>query len=170
MLPLGLCCLPLTILVVDDLADAAITLAEVLALHGFTTCWVTSGWAALERVARSLPDVILIDLKMPSLDGWELARRIREGPAGMRPLVIAITGCVTEEDRARSTAAGIDLHLVKPVDLSVLIETLNRFAILLDDRPAFNSSNRSDMAVQGDRPATQQRIESLARSLRSFDC
>jgi CheY-like chemotaxis protein len=121
----------LSVLVVDDVADTANSLAEVLSLYGFATQAVTNGWAALAYIARSPPDAIILDLKMPDMSGWELARHVRDGPAGNRPLIIAVTGCATATDRERSVVAGIDLHMIKPIDPSRLVDTLNRFARFL---------------------------------------
>jgi two-component system, OmpR family, response regulator len=78
--------------------------------------------------------VVLLDLGLPcGLDGWQLARRILATAAESRPLLIAITGFSTQEDRRRSTEAGIDLHLTKPVDPQFLEQVLARFRRTLPD-------------------------------------
>ena len=113
----------LTVLVVDDEPDTADSTAELLALNGFAVTAAYGGKAALRAVAGDLPDVVLLDLRMPGMDGHELAGRL----AGRGPLLVAVTGCCGEEDRRMSEAAGIDLHLVKPVDPAVLVGLLGRY-------------------------------------------
>jgi CheY-like chemotaxis protein len=71
--------------------------------------------------------VLLLDIGLPGMSGWELARWVTEQPAEKRPLLVAITGYGREEDRRRSEEAGIDLHLVKPVDPDQLLRLLRRF-------------------------------------------
>ncbi|HVK13789.1 MAG TPA: ATP-binding protein [Gemmataceae bacterium] len=104
------------ILVVDDNRDGATSLAEVLSLMGNETRTAHDGLAAVAAAEAFRPDVILMDLGMPRLNGYDACRRIREQPWGRRILVAACTGWGQDEDRARSQEAGFDLHLVKPVD------------------------------------------------------
>src|SRR5690242_14456860 len=106
---------PLSVVAVDDQEDAAETLAMVLVLWGFLVRVALGGAAALAAALVDPPDVALLDVRMPGMDGWELARQLREQTRVKRPLLVAVTGCGTEEDRLRSVEAGIDLHLVKPV-------------------------------------------------------
>src|SRR5690349_12670824 len=114
------------VLVVDDLADAADSTAAVLALHGFAVAVATSGAAALRAAAADPPDAVVLDLAMPGMDGYELARRLKNQATGDRPLLIAVTGCGSEADRRKSAAAGIDLHLLKPVEPAALVAALDR--------------------------------------------
>jgi CheY-like chemotaxis protein len=124
---------PLAVLVVDDSPDAANSLAELLSLHGHAVAVALGGEAALERLEERVPDVVLLDIRMPGMDGYAVAERIKERCAGgrKRPLLVAVTGCGSEADRARSARVGFDLHLVKPVDPAVLVGMMERFRHLL---------------------------------------
>lgn len=117
----------LSVLVVDDLADAADTAAAILSMNGFAASAAYSGEAAIEAAAAAPPDVVLFDIHMPGMDGWELARRLRATAAEKRPLLVAITAAAAEEDRRKSDEAGVDLHLVKPVDPAALVGLVRRF-------------------------------------------
>ncbi|HEX4611125.1 MAG TPA: response regulator [Urbifossiella sp.] len=118
---------PLSVLVVDDLPDAAESVAEVLSLYGFSTRVACGGSPALELAAADPPDVVLLDLLMPGMDGWELARRLKAQARVKRPLLVAVSGCGGDADRRRSAESGIDLHLVKPADPAALVGLLRRF-------------------------------------------
>jgi signal transduction histidine kinase len=111
---------PRRILVVDDNRDAAETLGMLLELSGAHTRVVHDGQAALEAFRSYRPAVVLLDLGLPGMDGYEIARRLRDEPGGVHAKLIALTGWGQEEDRRRSRAAGIDHHLVKPVDMRAL--------------------------------------------------
>jgi PAS domain S-box-containing protein len=106
------------ILVVDDNVDAADLLAELLAGMGYETRTVYDGRAALAADAEFAPDIALLDIGLPELDGYEVARRLR---ARGRPVrLVALTGYGRDTDRAAALAAGFDAHLVKPVELTAL--------------------------------------------------
>jgi CheY-like chemotaxis protein len=109
-------------LVVDDHADAADSLALVLSHLGHRAVVARCGRSALAAAEREAPDVVLLELRLPCLDGWEVARQLRA--AGCPARLIAVTTCGRPADRQRSRAAGIDLHLVKPVDPPVLLAAL----------------------------------------------
>ncbi len=119
----------LSVLVVDDLMDAAVTMAVVLGYRGFHARAVGSRAEAVRATDSPRPSAVVLDLKLPGIDGWELARRLHEGvgPRGMRPLLVGVTGWESETDR-RKSAAGLDLHLLKPVEPAVLVGVLGRFA------------------------------------------
>jgi CheY-like chemotaxis protein len=104
------------ILVVDDNVDAAGSLAMMLKLMGHEVRTAHDGLEGVEAAAAFRPDVILLDIGMPRLNGYETCRRIREQPWGKDVAVVALTGWGQEEDRRRSEEAGFDAHLVKPVD------------------------------------------------------
>jgi CheY-like chemotaxis protein len=112
--------------VVDDNADAANTLAMLLNLDGHEVRAVYSARTALEAVQGFEPDVVLLDIGLPEMDGYEVARHIREEPtfAGLR--LVALTGYGQAEDKQRTSAAGFDDHLVKPVEMRALQEALAR--------------------------------------------
>ena len=115
-----------TILIVDDNADSAASIAMFLELLGHDVTTESDGAAALERVSGERPpEIAILDIGLPGLDGYEIARRIRALPEGGRIRLYAMTGYGQDEDRIRSTAAGFDAHLVKPVapaELAKLIE------------------------------------------------
>jgi CheY-like chemotaxis protein len=112
------------ILVVDDNRDAAESLAEMLEIMGHEVRAAHDGEAAGVAAAEFRPDVVLMDLGMPKVDGYEAARRIRAEPWGNEPLLVALTGWGADEDRRRTHEAGFDRHLVKPVALDALTELL----------------------------------------------
>ena len=104
------------ILIVDDNADAANSLAQVLALDGHVAEPVYSADAALERAASFAPEVVLLDLGLPEMDGYEVARRLRLRPEFIGVRIVALTGYGQSEDLRRSREVGFDAHLTKPVD------------------------------------------------------
>jgi CheY-like chemotaxis protein len=108
------------ILVVDDNRDGARSLGLLLKLLGAEVEVVHDGPAALAIIPSYAPTVVLLDIGMPGMDGYEVARRIRERPAGRDVLLIALTGWGQEADRQRTTEAGFDHHLLKPADLAAL--------------------------------------------------
>jgi PAS domain S-box-containing protein len=114
------------VLVVDDNADAADTLARLLRVQGHRVGVAHDGPAALE-LARSLrPEVVFLDLGMPVMDGYAVARRLRSAPEAAGALLVALTGWGQEEDRRRSKEAGFDEHVTKPADLSEVQRLLDR--------------------------------------------
>jgi two-component system CheB/CheR fusion protein len=112
------------VLIVDDNADGANSLGHLLAYLGHETAMEYDGQAALVRAEVFAADVVLLDLGMPGLDGFEICRRLRASYSSHRPRIVAMTGWGREEDRARTAAAGFDAHLVKPVDLAALARLL----------------------------------------------
>lgn len=112
------------ILIVDDNVDAADSLAMLLEMLGAETRTAHGGLAALDMLKRIQADTVLLDVGMPDIDGYELARRIRAIDALAGSTLIAITGWGQEEDKRKSHEAGIDRHLVKPVDIVLLLEAL----------------------------------------------
>jgi CheY-like chemotaxis protein len=117
----------LRVLIVEDHADTAEAMALLLRIHGHAVEAFPNGPTALERAQAEPPDVVLLDLALPGMDGYEVARRLREQCGEKRPLLIAVTGYGREEDRRRSAEAGIDLHLLKPADMAQFQGLLRRF-------------------------------------------
>lgn len=115
---------PLRVLVADDNRDVVDSLAMLLELTGYEVERAYDGLQAVEAAERCRPDLVLLDIGMPNLDGYEVCRRIRQQPWGRDLLVVALTGWGQEDDRLRSKAAGFDNHLVKPVDRSELLRLL----------------------------------------------
>jgi PAS domain S-box-containing protein len=115
---------PRRILVVDDNEDSAESLAQLLELNGHHVEKVHDGLAALEAVERLDPDVVLLDIGLPQMDGYEVCQAIRRNHSKHRPIVIALTGWGQDNDRSKSVEAGIDHHLVKPVAFDVLMQLL----------------------------------------------
>ena len=116
---------PLRILVVDDNHDSADMMAVLLRLAGHETHLAHDGLEAVAEAARIDPDVVLMDIGLPQLNGYEAARRIRQRQGdNNRPVVVALTGWGQEADRRRSQEAGFDAHLVKPVDQALLLKIL----------------------------------------------
>ncbi len=112
------------VLIVDDNQDAAETLAEMLSASGHTARVAFDGPAALAVLPDFAPDVALLDIGLPVMDGYELARRMRESPAGKKARILAVTGYGQENDRLRSQAAGFDAHLIKPLSLEDLLQAI----------------------------------------------
>jgi PAS domain S-box-containing protein len=108
------------ILVVDDNRDSADSLAMLLRTSGAVAHTAYDGASALEAISYQQPDVVVLDLGMPGMDGYSVAEQIRRRPDNERVTLIALSGWGQEQDRLRSLAAGFDHHLTKPVDLNAL--------------------------------------------------
>jgi DNA-binding response OmpR family regulator len=115
------------ILVVEDNPQAAASMAGFLSREGYEVEVARDGLSAVEAARDRPADVLLLDLGLPRMDGWEVARRVQEQPGPKRPLLVAVTGHGAEEDRRLSREVGIDLHLTKPVDADGLRWLLSRF-------------------------------------------
>jgi signal transduction histidine kinase len=123
----------LRVLVADDHVDAASSLGAMLRLWGHHVHTVNDGRAAIEEVRAHPFDVVILDIGMPGLDGYEVGRRIRQLPGREQVILLALTGYGQHEDRQRSQEAGFDAHLVKPADLQILQDLLARPARPLAD-------------------------------------
>jgi PAS domain S-box-containing protein len=108
------------VLVIDDNLDAARMLALLLGMSGCEVRTANDGLEALEAASAFQPDLAFVDLGLPKLNGYEVARRIREMPGGAKITLVALTGWGQEEDRRRTQEAGFDHHLVKPADFAVV--------------------------------------------------
>jgi signal transduction histidine kinase len=115
---------PRHILVVEDNMDAADTLRALLELHGHRVDTANDGVSGLERALATQPEVVLLDVGLPGMDGYEVARRIRSATGIRRPLLVAITGYGAPEDRQRAIDAGFDAHITKPVEYPTLATLL----------------------------------------------
>lgn len=112
------------ILVVDDNPDSATSLAMLMKITGNVTHTAFDGLEAVEAAATFRPDVILLDIGLPKLNGYEACRRIRQQPWGKNIVMVAVTGWGQEEDREKSRDAGFNGHMVKPVELAALTKLL----------------------------------------------
>jgi CheY-like chemotaxis protein len=116
------------ILVVDDNVDGAEMLSGLLQLDGHIVETVLTGAEALERIPSFQPDLALLDIGLPGLDGYEVAHRIRANRGGEAIQLVAVTGYGREEDRERVRAAGFAAHLIKPIEFSTLQRVLAELA------------------------------------------
>ncbi len=107
-------------LVVDDNVDAADSLAMMLQIYGHRVRTAFDGEGALSAVRAERPDAVVLDIGLPQMDGYEVARRLRAEPGGERILLIALTGYGQAGDRQKAMGVGFDHHLVKPVDPAAL--------------------------------------------------
>jgi two-component system CheB/CheR fusion protein len=117
------------ILVVDDNRDAAHSVAILLRMRGYEIEVAHDGPTSLEVAAAYRPDVVLLDIGLPGMDGYEVARRMRELPDLENVSLIAVTGWGQEEDRRRSRIAGFNYHLIKPLNLNSLETLLASLAV-----------------------------------------
>ncbi|MDP3718402.1 MAG: response regulator [Acidobacteriota bacterium] len=114
----------LKILVVDDNPDSATSMAMMLSMMGHETRTAHDGEAALSTAEEFRPRVVLLDIGLPKLNGYEVAQRIRQAEWGAAMFLVAITGWGQDEDRRRSEDVGMNLHLVKPVEPGALDRVL----------------------------------------------
>jgi CheY-like chemotaxis protein len=131
---------PTRILVVDDNRDSAESLAMLLQVAGHQTHCAYDGLEAVEAATSLQPDLILLDIGLPKLNGYEAARRIREQMGARCPVLVALTGWGHEEDRRRSQEAGFDAHLVKPVAFDALTKLVAELKAAPIDRSPLRES------------------------------
>jgi two-component system CheB/CheR fusion protein len=117
----------LRVLIAEDEPATASTTAALLRMDGHEVFVAGDGPSALEAVEAYDPDVLLLDIGLPGVDGCEVARRVRSRNALKTPLLVALTGYVGDADRERSAEAGIDLYWAKPVEPELLQRLLRRF-------------------------------------------
>jgi CheY-like chemotaxis protein len=115
---------PSRILVVDDLLASAETLMTLLEMEGFEVKVANEGLAALRIAQDFRPDVVLLDIGLPGMNGFEVAHQLRNQPASRDALLIALTGYGEAESRNRSAEAGFDFHMVKPADVNLLLSMI----------------------------------------------
>jgi CheY-like chemotaxis protein len=117
---------PLRILVVEDDPESLQMMGALLALWGYEPRLVPAGPAALDAVDQEMPDVVLLDLGLPGMDGFEVARRLRRRPGGDAVFIAAVTAYRGEEHQRQAREAGFDRYLMKPVDIDTLRQLLNQ--------------------------------------------
>jgi signal transduction histidine kinase/CheY-like chemotaxis protein len=111
---------------VEDNPDAREMLAELLELRGYSVCTAADGPAALQLAGPEQPEVLIVDIGLPGMDGYEVARRWRQMPGGKGTLLIALTGYGSQEEKEQAREAGFDAHLIKPADIEELEQLLDR--------------------------------------------
>jgi CheY-like chemotaxis protein len=114
------------VLVVEDNIDGARLMAALIRTMGHEVDYAINGYAALRLFDGFRPDVVIVDLALPDMTGWALARALRQQPGGERLRIYATTGRYGQEARGRSLASGCDDHLVKPLDAAQIEELLSR--------------------------------------------
>jgi CheY-like chemotaxis protein len=119
---------PLRVMVVDDNKDAGDTLDLLLQSMGQHVCTVYDGASAIAAAQTFKPDIVLLDIGMPRMSGYEVARAIRAAQADPKPVLVAVTGWGQESDKVRAAEAGFQYHFVKPVNENVLREILTQVA------------------------------------------
>src|SRR5439155_4701644 len=112
------------VLVVDDNQDATSSLAMLLKMAGNETHTAHDGLEAVAVAEKIRPDLVLLDIGLPKLNGLDACRRIREQPWGKDMVMVALTGWGQDDDRRKSKDAGFDAHMVKPVDYAILMKLL----------------------------------------------
>jgi signal transduction histidine kinase len=120
--------LPLRVVVVEDQVDGREALAAYLERQGHEIRQAGTGQEGIDAALASAPDVVLVDIGLPDIDGYEVARRLRQH-LGRRVQLVALTGYGQPQDRTRAEEAGFDAHLVKPVDPSLLVETIGELTL-----------------------------------------
>jgi PAS domain S-box-containing protein len=128
------------VMIVDDNVDSAESMAALLRLYGHEVRLAHDGEAAIEGALSFRPEVIFLDLNLPKMDGYEVARRLRQDPAMCDMTLVAMTGYCQEEERRRTREAGFHSHLVKPVDFDRLRELLES----LPAKPSLNEQSRDE--------------------------
>jgi two-component system, cell cycle response regulator DivK len=129
------------VLIVEDFADNRDLLTEYLTFRGFTVDSAADGAAAIAKARRDLPDVILMDLRMPGLDGWEATRQLKADPATAKVPVVAVTAHALRPEVESARDAGCDAVVAKPFDIVALADALEVFktrGLGVFDRPGLS--------------------------------
>jgi DNA-binding response OmpR family regulator len=117
---------PMRIVIVDDNEDIRDLVAELLATHGHSVSQAGTGRAALELIEQLRPEAAIVDLGLPDLDGWAVAKSVRETLSGIPILLVAMSGYGSDADRKRATEAGFDAHIVKPAHIDEILRALSK--------------------------------------------
>ena len=112
------------VLIVEDNLDGARMLAKLIFTMGHEVDYAINGYAALRLAERFQPDIVIVDLALPDITGWAVARALRQKPGLEGVRIAAVTGYAAADDRERAIEAGIDVHLSKPVSHAQLLERL----------------------------------------------
>jgi two-component system cell cycle response regulator DivK len=147
------------ILVVDDFSDGREMLAEYLGFRGHTVLQATDGTAALNMARERVPALILLDLAMAGVDGYEVARQLKADATTRSALIVAVTARVSVPDESRARAAGCDGFVAKPYDLTALADAIG--SIMADGRKALRQLNAS---TPGGTPAPSTATRKLSRT------
>ena len=115
------------ILLIEDHRPNATLVTDLLRFHGFRVTWAQDGFIALDLLPKDRPDLILMDIQMPRMDGYTLTRRIKADPDTQAIPVVALTACAMVGDAERALAAGCDGYLTKPVNTRELPQAVRRF-------------------------------------------
>jgi len=157
-----------SVLVVDDNEALRALMAEFLRVHGFNVSTASDGQTALYELSRQPPDLVLLDVQMPGLDGFEVCRRIKASPETRLTPVVLVTGLSATEDRVRGLDAGADDFLTKPVDRSELVA---RVRSLLTLKSFVNELERAEsvlfalaLSIEGKDPYTKGHCDRLAEN------
>lgn len=118
---------PHHILVIEDHAPNATLVCDLLSFHGFRVSWAADGVAGLDLLKSDRPDLILMDIQMPKLDGYTLTRQLKADEETKQIPIVALTACAMVGDAERALAAGCDGYLTKPVNTRELPQTVRRF-------------------------------------------
>ncbi|WP_312514214.1 response regulator [Massilia sp.] len=129
-----------TVLLIEDNEDGREMMATMLAAHGFPVVQAADGLQGVAQALQQAPDAALVDIGLPGIDGYEVARRLRADPATRAIRLIALTGYGLEEDQRRVLAAGFDQHLVKPVAIDRLLDVLSQ----AQQQPADSAAHSAD--------------------------
>jgi CheY-like chemotaxis protein len=121
--------LPLRAVVIDDNADARELLCEMLSSHGHVVMCASDGRDGLALIQEQRPDVAIVDLGLPGIDGLSIARTLRERCPDLQTRLVALTGYGHDEDRERTRQAGFDWHLVKPASMADILASLGEDAL-----------------------------------------
>jgi CheY-like chemotaxis protein len=122
------------ILVIDDVEDNRTVYSELFELMGFRVLTAGDGTEGLATARDGKPDIVLLDLGLPNIDGWEVARRLRADPETKEISIVALTGERTEEARARAFTAGVDAYLTKPCRPCDVVEEIRRRLAIVAER------------------------------------
>ena len=124
------------VLIVDDLQSSAESMQLLLKMKGYEVETAFDGPAAIAAIANFKPDVVLLDIGLPGMDGFEVARRVRADTTLQQPFLIALTGYGQEADRLAAVEAGFDAHIIKPADIDALLKLIHDYCVTRTHKPS----------------------------------